>query len=183
MKRIFFVRHGLSEMNVQGRFSGHLETPLTDRGRNQAAAAGKWARDNGIVFDIVLASPLSRAHDTAKHITAHTGYSHADIVLLDSLKERYYGILEGTLGSESPVPRENRLDNPFVFDGIEGIETITDLQTRAHHVRDYVNALPHETILIVSHGAFGRAFERSVKNMPISERGTDFGNAQIIQLI
>lgn len=183
MKRVFFVRHAQSQMNADGKYSGSTETPLTKRGIGQAIEAGRWARENGLVFDVVLASPYSRAHDTAKHIAGEVGYSLENIIILDELKERHFGVLEDTYGSEGPVDRQEYLDNPFALDHIENVENITDLQFRANKVRDYINSLPHETILIVSHGAIGRAIERSLKNMPITEIGTQFGNAQIIQLI
>lgn len=183
MRRVFFVRHGLSQSNVDGRYSGHIETPLTTRGRGQAVEAGKWARDNGLVFDIVLSSPLSRAHDTAKHISSEVRYNHDDIVLIDALKERHFGALEDQPSSASKITREQYENNPFILDHIENIETFSDLQYRANQFKEYLDTLPHETILIVSHGAIGRAIERSLKNLPLTEFGTKFGNAQIIQLI
>ena len=40
MKKLFYVRHGQTVMNVQGLLAGQIETPLTDEGRAQAEAAG-----------------------------------------------------------------------------------------------------------------------------------------------
>jgi probable phosphoglycerate mutase len=183
MKRVYFVRHGLSQMNVEGKYSGSTDTPLTPKGKQQAIEAGKWARENGLVFDIVLASPLSRAHETAKFIAYEVGYSPTKIIPYEDLKERHFGMLEGVESRISNITREEYLSDPFALDHIDGIEKITDLQYRANKVRDYIDSLPHANILIVSHGAIGRAIERSLKNMPLSEFGSQFDNAQIIQLI
>lgn len=62
--RVTFVRHGESQANSTGRWQGHGDSPLSDRGRSQAAlAAARLARHR---FDRVVASDLSRARDTAR---------------------------------------------------------------------------------------------------------------------
>src|ERR671931_644941 len=59
----YFVRHGESEANAAGRFSGRLDSPLTDRGRRQAEAVADALAD--VRFDRIVATPLSRSLDTA----------------------------------------------------------------------------------------------------------------------
>src|SRR5690606_2527197 len=71
MKKLYFIRHGLSVMNRQGVFSGSIDTPLTDEGRKQAKRAGKLARDFGI--DYIVSSPLARALETAQIIAGEIG--------------------------------------------------------------------------------------------------------------
>ncbi len=183
MKKLYFVRHGLTDMNVSGHYSGSSNAKLTQVGKQQASQAGKWARDNGIVFDVILTSPLSRAHDTAKLIADEIGYNHNNIVLLDKLRERHFGDLEGIHNSNAPFTREQYLSDPFILDSIENIEKITDLQYRANKVVEQIKSMPHENILIVGHGSFGRAVCRSINNTPLNEYGKSIDNAKIIQLI
>ena len=83
MKKIFFIRHGQSVMNVAELASGHTDTPLTPIGKEQATKAGKEARDKGLIFDVILASPLERAHHTAKLVAEHSGHSENLIELHD----------------------------------------------------------------------------------------------------
>ncbi len=59
----FFVRHGESEANVAHRFSGRVDSPLTERGRRQAVAVADALVD--VPFDRIVATPLSRSLDTA----------------------------------------------------------------------------------------------------------------------
>ncbi len=61
---ITFVRHAESTYNVAGRWQGQGDAPLSERGRSQAAALGR--RLAGEVFDLVVASDLTRAADTAR---------------------------------------------------------------------------------------------------------------------
>ena len=81
MSVLYLVRHGQSEWNRIGRIQGRSESPLTEIGRQQAAALGRLLRatlpDPGI--DIV-ASPLSRAFETATIIAAELGRAAAILV-------------------------------------------------------------------------------------------------------
>ncbi|MDP9251443.1 MAG: histidine phosphatase family protein, partial [Chloroflexota bacterium] len=59
----YFVRHGESEANVARRFAGRTDSPLTERGRQQARAVAEALVSER--FDRVISSPLSRCRDTA----------------------------------------------------------------------------------------------------------------------
>ena len=170
-------------MNVSHQFAGSSNTPLHPLGKDQAKAAGKWARDNGIVFDVVLASPMDRTVETARHIATEVGYDHDRILLPDDLRARHFGVLAGQESHKSPVDRQEYMENAFAMDHIEDIETITDLQFRANKTLEYLCSLPQDVILVVSHGAYGRALYRAAKNLPISDFGRTLGNAEIIRFI
>ena len=64
--RIILVRHGQTKWNSEGRVQGRTDIPLNARGMAQAEAVGEWL--SGRKIDAVYASPLMRAHDTAKAI-------------------------------------------------------------------------------------------------------------------
>ena len=69
---LFFLRHGETAYNAEGRIQGQLDTPLAPRGRDQAASAGRMlgaalARRGWAAADLpFVASPLSRAVETAR---------------------------------------------------------------------------------------------------------------------
>jgi 2,3-bisphosphoglycerate-dependent phosphoglycerate mutase len=66
---ITFLRHGESVGNVEERFQGHADFPLTEKGRLQARAlAERWRAEN-LCFDRCFASPLLRARETAEIVT------------------------------------------------------------------------------------------------------------------
>lgn len=148
MKRIYFCRHGLSELNIKGHFAGSTDTPLAEEGRKQARLAGQKAKDLGI--DLIVASPLSRAKETAEIIAKEVGYPVENIHINDLLVERHFGELEGK-------PWSPDLD----LDGISDIETVDSLIERAHLALKWIESLPGNNVLVVSHGSFGRAL-RSV---------------------
>jgi len=87
--RILLVRHGQSEWNADGRWQGQADPALSELGRRQARAA---ARSIGTV-DVIAASPLERANDTAEIIAAELGIG--PVVAIDGLMERCAGEWEG----------------------------------------------------------------------------------------
>lgn len=156
MKKLYFVRHGLTVMNVEGRWSGTTDTPLTERGRQQAKAAGEAAKN--LKIDLIIASPLSRAHETAQIIAKVIEYPKEKILLNPMLIERHFGELEG---------KEWYPD--FNYDGIVDIETEDTLLNRARAALDWLETLPEEHIMVVSHGSFGRALRHHIlKDFPFS---------------
>lgn len=176
MKTVYFIRHGQSVMNTQGVWSGQTDTPLTDHGHKQAKKAGQLAKEQGLKFDLIISSPLQRAHNTAQHVATALDYPHEKIVLHDDLKERNFGSLEG----KSYIPYTPKyVLGEHHLDVYDGVEALTDLQARMDRFRDHLFSLPHDTILVAAHGASGRALYRSLHNLPISKRDIRFHNAEI----
>lgn len=101
--KIYLVRHGQSEGNLKNLWYGSSDLPLTDLGREQARQAGAKLRD--ISFAACYASPLIRAHDTAKLVME--GRSEP-IHILPDLREQHMGLLE-----PKPVPQIQAEDPDF----------------------------------------------------------------------
>lgn len=93
------VRHGESRSNVESRYTGWRDAPLTDRGRNQARAAGRALRDAGAGFDAVFTSRLSRAIETADLLLAAFGAAPPRSAHWQ-LNERHYGRMQGLTPDE-----------------------------------------------------------------------------------
>ncbi len=158
MKKLYFVRHGLSELNAAGRVAGSIDTPLLDEGRTQARKAGEGARNLNI--DCIVCSPLSRAHETAQIIAGQIGYPIDKIIINDLLKERDNGSKEG-----APWP----LSEADIAEAV-GYEHDHLLIARAQKALDFINSLPAENILIVSHGATGKALRHLLTGNPLDHR-------------
>ena len=65
MGTVILLRHGESDWNAKGLFTGWVDVGLSDRGANEAAAGGRLLRDAGLRPDVVHTSVLSRAIQTA----------------------------------------------------------------------------------------------------------------------
>lgn len=68
-----FLRHGQSVGNLEERFQGQADFPLTKAGRAQAQALAERWQTEGQVFDLAIASPLLRARETAEIVTQKLG--------------------------------------------------------------------------------------------------------------
>jgi len=175
MKKLYFIRHGLSEMNKSGHFAGTIDTPLTDEGRAQAKTAGIGARD--LKIDLIVSSPLTRARETAEILADQIGYPRDKIVLSPLLIERHWGALEGQ--PHAPV---------HDLDEVPNAETAAQLLARAAKALDYLENLKAESILVVSHGTFGRALRHHViEDMPFINKVSDetirLPNGEVLQWI
>ena len=91
---VYMIRHGESLGNLEKRFLGHTDLPLTDKGRAQAARAAAYLSANGIRPDAVYASSLSRALETARIATGK------EPVPTLGMREIYAGEWEGLAFSE-----------------------------------------------------------------------------------
>lgn len=96
MLRVYLVRHGETDWNVEGRLQGSQDTPLNTRGLEQAERiADRLAHEGG--FLALYSSPLSRAWQTAQVICRTTGL---EPIPDERLRERSLGLAEGLTGAE-----------------------------------------------------------------------------------
>ena len=99
MHCVYFARHGETVWNVENKICGMTDSPLTEKGRAQAAQLGEAVKNSGIVLDEILYSPLSRAADTALAVAAATGLPAR---VEPRLREQCFGRFEGTSPRNSP---------------------------------------------------------------------------------
>lgn len=91
MSKIYFVRHGESQWNVEDKICGQTDIPLTERGHAQAEETGRRIVEKGITAAEILCSPLLRAKDTAAHISQVTGIPPESRATADGTELRYLG--------------------------------------------------------------------------------------------
>ncbi|MFZ8856554.1 MAG: 2,3-bisphosphoglycerate-dependent phosphoglycerate mutase [Candidatus Nanopusillus sp.] len=94
MPVLCLIRHGESLWNKENRFTGWVDVPLTDNGREQAKKVGEILKSLNIKFDIAYTSLLSRAIETLEIIIKTLGYN-IPVIKDISLNERHYGDLQG----------------------------------------------------------------------------------------
>ncbi|HVO31219.1 MAG TPA: 2,3-diphosphoglycerate-dependent phosphoglycerate mutase [bacterium] len=92
MATLVLIRHGQSLWNLENRFTGWVDVPLTDKGRAEAKRAGELVRD--LRFDVAYTSALSRAQETLA-IVMETMGQKPPVIRDQALNERHYGDLQG----------------------------------------------------------------------------------------
>ena len=95
MSKLVLVRHGQSQWNLENRFTGWVDIPLTDAGRTEALRAGKSIQALQIRFDVAYTSVLIRAIETLEIILELLNQKDIPVVKDPALNERHYGDLQG----------------------------------------------------------------------------------------
>jgi len=93
--KLYLVRHGESEANKQGIYSGFLDTKLTEKGENQARECYEILKH--LKFDKVICSDLQRAYKTACIVS---GIVEEEIIVKEGLREMNFGRWEGLTHKE-----------------------------------------------------------------------------------
>ena len=144
-----FLRHGESVGNAEERFQGQSDFPLTDVGRSQAfALAERWLME-GVKFDGVLTSPLSRARETAEIVAGRLNLA----VEVDSIwMERNAGGISGLTREEASKQfPEPEFTTPYDAFGESG-EGDWELYLRAGKALHELLKRPAGKYLVVTHG-------------------------------
>lgn len=93
MAKLVLLRHGESQWNLENRFTGWVDVPLSPKGEREAKDAGRKLA--GITFDRAYTSVLTRAIDTLSIVLEVTGQSGIPVEKDKALNERLYGELQG----------------------------------------------------------------------------------------
>ncbi|RJO79931.1 acid phosphatase [Nocardia panacis] len=147
--RLVLLRHGETAWSAAHRHTGRTDLPLTERGEDQARAAGQLLAALKLRDPLVLTSPRQRAVRTAEL----AGF--ADATVDDDLVEWDYGDYEGMT---TPQIRESAPGWTIWTGAAPGGETAAQVRARADRVlAAAVPALPERDVILVGHGHFSRA--------------------------
>ncbi|NMB57472.1 2,3-diphosphoglycerate-dependent phosphoglycerate mutase [Candidatus Beckwithbacteria bacterium] len=149
MDKYIFVllRHGQSQWNLENRFTGWTDVPLTKKGEEEAVKAGEKMLESGLKFDLVYTNMLKRAIKTTWLALEQMDLMWLPIIKTWRLNERHYGALQGLNKSEMAAKYgENQV---YLwrrsFDIVPPQVEITDLNYPGNDVRYQnlsVNELP-----------------------------------------
>lgn len=159
---IYYIRHGETSWNAEGRLQGTRDIPLNDLGHRQAAHAGNVLADllkrdernkSSLPF---VASPLGRARMTMELVRGALKLAPDEYALDDRLREIGYGVWEGSTLAEmqaaDPVLYAKRLTAKWTM-APKGGETYEAVQ---HRMRDWYDSIRTDTVA-VAHGGTARA--------------------------
>ncbi len=101
MYKIVLVRHGQSQWNLENRFTGWTDVPLTQRGEEEAREAGRLLQAEGFAFDLAYTSVLRRAIKTLWLVLEEMQQEWIPVFRTWRLNERHYGALQGLNKAET----------------------------------------------------------------------------------
>jgi broad specificity phosphatase PhoE len=162
MPTIYYIRHGETQWNADGRLQGQQDIPLNDLGQTQAAHAGRvladlFARDGRDERSLAfVASPLGRARATMELVRGAMNLPPKDYTIDDRLREIGYGLWEGSTLAQMQVSDPDlfaqRQSDKWVVAPPDG-ESYVSVQAR---MTDWYGQLTGGTVA-VAHGGTARA--------------------------
>lgn len=167
--KLFLVRHGQSQWNLENRFTGWKDIDLTEKGEEEARKAGAFLKHEKI--DIAFTSALIRAQHTLEIILEETGKNDLPVFEDKALNERAYGDLEGLNKAElaQKVGAEQvHLWRRSYDVAPPGGESLKDTRNRVlpYYEANIVPQLKkHKNVLVVAHGNSLRALIMFLENL------------------
>lgn len=169
MSILVLLRHGQSAWNLENKFTGWMDVPLSENGMKEAESAAEKLKH--LKFDIAFTSALQRAQQTLKIILEKTHQKNISIIVHQALNERMYGDLQGMnkdearkkFGDEQVKIWRRSYDIPPPHG-----ESLKDTATRVIPYFEK-NSLPYlqenKNVIIVAHGNSLRALIMYLEKM------------------
>ncbi len=150
MSHLYFARHGQTVWNVENKICGATDSPLTELGHKQGVELGQEILRQGLKIDEIIYSPLSRARDTAIHVSEIIGVPAKEE---PRLIEQNFGKWESTArdGAEFKKSKESFATS------YEGGESMLKLCQRIYNLLDDIKKEEGKTYLLVAHNGIARA--------------------------
>jgi len=147
--KLILIRHGLTDCNLEKRYSGFIDVSLNDKGEKQARCLYKRLKEEKI--HKIYCSDRKRAIQTAKII-----FGRREIKKIPDLREIHFGIFEGLTHKEIMKKHseiyKKWLNNPFCI-AIPGGEDLSDFRKRIiAAIKKIISLNRNKTVAIVCHG-------------------------------
>ena len=187
MKQLILIRHGQSLWNAENRFTGWVDSPLSERGIQEAIKAGRLIKEFNIDIEEAFTSYLSRAVDTLNFLLKELDKKNLIINKTWYLNERHYGSLTGLNKEETkqkigeslflkyrrswdiappPMKKNNKnislfgsLNKTIPVDKVPNTESLKDTHDRVikYYNETVSNVFKKNVVIIVAHGNSLRA--------------------------
>ena len=172
---VFVIRHAQTAWNLERRFQGQLDVPLSAEGETQAASVADWLNSQHLHFASIYTSDLLRARQTAGPIGERLELEPRPV---EALREIHAGEWQGLLTVEieqrypGQMVRWHREPHQF---RIPGGETIPEVQARVvTWYGEAIRAHRGESIVVVSHGL-------AIRTLLVALNGWDLADADAMK--
>ncbi|MBO0455647.1 histidine phosphatase family protein [Enterococcus hulanensis] len=173
-KKLFLMRHGETLFNQLKKVQGACDSPLTEKGIQQAHLAREYFQERNIQFDHLYASTQERACDTLEIVTGSKNYQR-----LKELKEMGFGSFEGEQQFLQPLGPEY-FDSFYLQFGGESMSGVQKRITAALH--QIMAKDDHQNVLAVSHNGACISFLQTIWQGDGNELVRAFPNCAIFIL-
>ena len=161
-RRLIVWRHGETDHNAGGIWQGQLDTPLSDKGREQAQSAAAALAAYGP--SVIVSSDLQRAADTARRLASRVGLQvRYDERLREIHAGQWQGMTAGDVAEQFPEEQAALVAGEDIRRGVDG-ESLGQVaeRTRAAVEEVLADVAPGDCAVITTHGVSGRAVVASL---------------------
>ncbi len=158
MVRIILIRHGETTWNIEGRYQGQEDTPLSPRGLEQGKLLAQGLKN--VPLNVCISSPLQRSYQTCKFCAdLHKLPVATDARLTEINHGDWEGVLAPDIAKAYPVEFEQWHTAPHLVQMPgEGGETLDDVRRRVRAAFDeYARKYEGKTVLVAAHDAVNKA--------------------------
>ncbi len=169
---IYLIRHGETEWNVAHKRQGRSNSPLTEKGIEQARAIGRWLAQNlSHLPDLPIhASPLGRVRETLENIAEAAGIKVDRAHFTSLLAEVSFGEVEGLSVTEINDRFPGLIEAHSADRWGHGFPNGESLAEAAERVRTWYNSIGDiQDLVVISHGGLGRAIRGLYLNLTVAE--------------
>lgn len=150
--KILFIRHGESLDDVENRYGGWADFPLTEKGEKQIKTKLNSIKELNVPFEIIFTSPLQRAIRSAEILS--TGLN-IPVETMEYIKERNtYGLLSGMKKEEATKKYPDQVERLNNDKYVDGSERYADLIDRIKTSIRLVEKSKYEKVIVVTHGKY-----------------------------
>ena len=186
--KLYVTRHGETDFNVEGRYTGSTDIPLNAKGLHQAEELASKLSD--IKFDVIISSQLLRAKQTAEII--HKTID-APIVIIEEFAEVNIGVYEGLTREEAQVQHPEIWARQAEIYATTGSRPIDDAPTGGETLRQFdariarglaklKAAYAGNQVLLVCHGFTSRVINRQLAGLSFNDMDTFvLGNCEVVE--
>ena len=172
--KLYLIRHGQSETNLKGLFTGQADVALTPSGEADARRAGEMLRC--LRFDKVYASDLTRAMRTAELALPGVEYETSPLLREYDLGELVGQRISACRTIYAPDFEENWKKHDYTPYGGENADMV---KARAKAFLDQLRQSEHQTVAVFAHAGFIRAIFDVLLGIPLKDGGTEVANGSI----
>jgi 2,3-bisphosphoglycerate-dependent phosphoglycerate mutase len=186
MAYLVLIRHGQSEWNALGKWTGWQDIPLTDKGRAEAQEAAKALEAADIKLHKAYTSKLMRAQQTLEEVKKHLGHIDLETEAHEALNERHYGDYTGMnkwevkdeVGEEVFTSIRRSWDHP-----IPNGESLKDVHGRVQpYYEEHILAdlKQGKNVIVAASGNSLRALAKHLENTPEDQvHELEFGTGEV----
>jgi 2,3-bisphosphoglycerate-dependent phosphoglycerate mutase len=175
MSLLILVRHGQSTWNAENRFTGWVDVPLSEQGREEARKAGIRLADEDVQVDVAYTSTLRRAIETGQMVLESIGEPGLEQIQAWELNERFYGALTGRnkdqAREEFGEDKVHEWRRGYDVD-VPGGESLKDTTERVlpYFTEEVIPATrEHDVVLVTAHGNSLRAIVKVLDGLDEDE--------------